>query len=87
MNEVIQIICNVKSQMAEWLEQTNSDKKCTVMIWRTLSMFPSQMVYLKTVSPSNGQLYPCFPRKWCALKSFPPQMAHFIHVPLANGMP
>ena len=63
-------------------------------------MFPSQMVLkivLNLLSPSNGTpenyipssipLYPCFPRKWYALKLFPPQVVHFIHVSLANGMP
>ena len=34
-------------------------------------MFPSQMVRLKIVSPSNGPFYPCFPRKWYALNRFP----------------
>ena len=33
-------------------------------------MFPSQMVRLKIVFLSNGPLYPCFPRKWYALKLF-----------------
>ena len=36
---------------------------------------------------SNGPLYPCFPRKWYALKLFSSQMVHFIHVSLANGTP
>ena len=39
--------------------------------YSTLSMFPSQMVRLKIVSPSSGPLYPCFPRKWYTLKLFP----------------
>ena len=50
-------------------------------------MFPSQMVGLKIVSQSNQQFYPCFPRTWYALKLFPTQIGHFIHVSLANGMP
>ena len=45
------------------------------------------MVPLKIVHPSNGPLYPCFPCIWYAVKSFPVQMAHFIHVFLANCMP
>ena len=49
-------------------------------------MFPSQMVCLKIVS-LHGPLYPCFPRKWYALKLSPPQILHFIHVSLANGTP
>ena len=56
-------------------------------MWSTLFMFPSQMVRLKIVSPSNGPLYPCFPRKWYALKLSHPQILHFIHVSLANGTP
>ena len=51
----------------------------------TLSMFPSEMVRLKIVFPSNDALYPCFPCKWYILKLFPPQMAFFIHVSLGNG--
>ena len=31
-------------------------------------MFSSQMVRLKIAEPSNGPLFPCFPRKWYALK-------------------
>ena len=40
-------------------------------------MFPSQMVRLKIVEPSSGPLFPCFPRKWYALKLSIPQVAHF----------
>ena len=43
-------------------------------------MFPSQMVRLKIVEPSSGPLFPCFPRKWYALKLPNPQVAHFFHV-------
>ena len=50
-------------------------------------MFPSQMVRLEIVCHSNQPFYPCFPRKWYALKLFPTQISHFIHVSLANGMP
>ena len=50
-------------------------------------MFPSQMVRLKIAEPSSGQLFPCFPRKWYALKLPNPQVAHFFHVFLANGTP
>ena len=66
-------------------------------------MFPSQMVRLKIAEPSSGPLFPCFPRKWYALKLpnpqvahfFPrkwylklsPQVGHFFHVSLANGTP
>ena len=50
-------------------------------------MFPSQMVHLKIVEPSSGSLFPCFPRKWYAIKivetlkwvtfsMFPSQMVH-----------
>ena len=36
-----------------------------------LSIFPSQMVRLSIVSPFKWlPLYPCFPFKWYALKSF-----------------
>ena len=52
-----------------------------------LSMFPSQMVRLKIVEPSSGKLFICFNRKWYALKLSNPQVAHFIHVSLANGTP
>ena len=48
-------------------------------------MFPSQMVRLKIAEPSSGPLFPCFPRKWYALKLPNPQVAHFFHVFLANG--
>ena len=48
-------------------------------------MFQSQMVRLKSVEPSSGPLCPCFPRKWYALKLSNPQVAHFVHVSLANG--
>ena len=60
---------------------------CRTLKWPTFSMFPSQMVRLKIVEPSSGPLCPCFPRKWYALKLSNPQVAHFVHVSLANGMP
>ena len=47
-------------------------------------MFPSQMVCLKIVEPSSGPLCPCFPRKWYALKLSKSQVAHSVHVSLAN---
>ena len=50
-------------------------------------MFPSQMVRLKIAEPSSGPLFPCFPRKWYALKLPNRQVAHFFHVSLANGTP
>ena len=50
-------------------------------------MFPSQMLCLKIVEPSRGTLFACFPRKWYALKLLNPQVAHFVHVSLANGAP
>ena len=53
----------------------------------SLSMFPSQMVRLKIAEPSSGPLFPCFPRKWYALKLPNRQVAHFFHVSLANGTP
>ena len=53
----------------------------------TFSMFPSQMVRLKIVEQPSGPLFPCFPRKWYALKLTNPQVAHFFHVSLANGTP
>ena len=43
-------------------------------------MFQSQMVHLKIVEPSSGQLCPCLPRKWHALKLSNSQAAHFVHV-------
>ena len=49
-------------------------------------MFSSQMVRLKIAEPSSGPLFPCFPRKWYALKLPNPQVAHFLNVSLANGM-
>ena len=49
-------------------------------------MFPSQMVRLKIAESSSGPLFPCFPRKWYALKLANPQVAHFFHVSLANAM-
>ena len=55
--------------------------------WPTFSMFPSQMVRLKIVEPSSGPLCPCFIRKWYTLKLLNPQLAHFVHVSLLNGMP
>ena len=39
---------------------------------------------LKIVEPSSGPFCPCFPRKWYALKLSNPQVAHFVHVSLAN---
>ena len=58
-------------------------------------MFPSQMVRLKIDEPSSGPLFPCFPRKWYALKLSNNQVAHMFrsqmvrlkifHVSLANG--
>ena len=61
--------------------------KIDELLWPTFSMFPSQMVRLKIVEPSSGPLFPCFPRKWYALKLSNPQVAHFFHVSLANGTP
>ena len=49
--------------------------------WPTFLMFPSQMVRLKIVEPSSGPLFPCFPRKWYALKLPNPQVAHFSMFP------
>ena len=60
---------------------------CRTLKWSTFSMFPSQMVRLKIVEPSSGSLFPCFPRKWYALKLSKPQVVHFFHVSLANGTP
>ena len=45
------------------------------------------MVRLKILEPSSGPLLQCFPRKWYALKLSNPQVAHFLHVSLANGTP
>ena len=42
---------------------------------------------LKIVEPLSGPLFPCFPRKWYALKLSNPQVAHLFHVSLANGTP
>ena len=39
-------------------------------------MFPSQMVRLKIVEQPSGSLFPCFPRKWYALKLTNPQVVH-----------
>ena len=50
-------------------------------------MFSSQMVRIEIVKPSSGPLFICFPRKWYDLKLSNPQVAHFFHVSLANGMP
>ena len=50
-------------------------------------MFPLQTVRAKIVEPSSGALCPCFPRKWYAIKLLNPQVVHFVHVSLANGMP
>ena len=44
-------------------------------------MFPSQMVRLKIDEHSGGPLFPCFPRKWYALKLSNPQVAHFLMFP------
>ena len=44
-------------------------------------MFPSQMVRLKIVEQPSGSLFPCFPRKWYALKLSNPQVAHFFMFP------
>ena len=41
---------------------------CRTLKRSTLSMFASQIVRLKIVEHSSGPLYPCFPRKWYALK-------------------
>ena len=49
-------------------------------------MFPSQMLCFKIVEQSSGPVCPCFPRKWYALKVSNPQVAHFDHVSLANGI-
>ena len=55
------------------------------LTFSSVSMFPSQMVRLKIVEPStyltrkwwskpsSGPLFPCFPRKWYALKLTNPQ--------------
>ena len=61
--------------------------KLSNLKWCTLSMFPSQMVRLKIVEHSSGPICPCFPRKWYAIKLLNPQVVHFVHVSLANGMP
>ena len=45
-------------------------------------MFPSHIVRLKIVETSRGPLFPCFPRKWYALKNLNPQVAYFFHVSL-----
>ena len=50
-------------------------------------MYQSQMECLKIIFRSNGPLYPCFPRKFYALKLFPRQTAYFINVSLAYGTP
>ena len=55
--------------------------------WSTMSMFPSQMVRLKTGEPSSGPLCSCFPHKWYALKLSKHQEVYFVHVSLANGTP
>ena len=62
-------------------------RNCRTLKWPTFSMFPSQMVRLEIVEPSSGPLFPCFSRKWFALKLSNPQVAHFFHVSLANGTP
>ena len=55
-------------------------------------MFPSQMVRLKIVEPSSGPLFFHVSLKLqmvhvslLALKLSNPQVAHFVHVSLANG--
>ena len=65
---------------------------CRTLKRSTLSMFASQIVRLKIVEHSSGPLYPCFPRKWYALKWYAlklskHQVVHFVHVSLANGTP
>ena len=55
--------------------------------WPTFSIFPSQMVHIEIVKISSGPLCPYFPRKWYTLKLPNPQVAHFVNVSLANGMP
>ena len=60
---------------------------CRTLKRSTLSMFASQIVRLKIVEHSSFQLYPCFPRKWYALKLSKHQVVHFVHVSLANGTP
>ena len=44
-------------------------------------MFPSQMVRLKIVEHSSGNLCKCFPHKWYALKLLYIQVAHFFCFP------
>ena len=66
---------------------TGSPWNCQTLKCPTFSMFASQMVRLEIVEPSSGPLFPCFPRKWYALKLLNPQMAHFFHVSIANGTP
>ena len=61
--------------------------KLSKLKWPIFSMFPSQMVRLKIVEASSGIFFLCFPRKWYALKLLNPQVAHFVYVSLANGMP
>ena len=48
-------------------------------------MFPSQIVRLKIVEPSNGTLCPCFPRKWYGLELSNNEVSHFVHASFANG--
>ena len=40
-------------------------------------MFASQIVRLKIIEHSNGPLFPCFPRKWYALKLSKHQVVYF----------
>ena len=40
-------------------------------------MFSSQIVRLEIVEPSSGPLFPCFPRKWYALKLSNPRCRLF----------
>ena len=44
-------------------------------------MFRMQVVLLEIVEISSGPLYPCFPRKWYALKLLNPQGANFSMFP------
>ena len=79
-----------KSQVAHSVHVSlanGTPENCRTLKFPTLSIFPSQMVRPETVKPSSGPLFPCFPRKCFALKLSNPQVAHFVHVSLANGMP
>ena len=59
-------------------------------------MFPTHMVCLQIVELSSGPLFPCFPRKWYALKlsnprvvslfpCFPSQMVRLKIVETSSG--